>query len=381
MAEPLKNQFGTEISVTIARMISRVFSAFDQDAFLKDALDGYESLELMPRGRKIAHTLRRHLPGDYEIAVAVLINSIGPKLGQTEDLGMASFLYLPHTCFVAEYGLDHFEISMRAQYELTQRFSAEFCIRPFLEWHPEATLARLKTWTSDPSPHVRRLVSEGTRPRLPWAPRLREFQKDPGPVLALLDLLKDDPELYVRRSVANNLNDIGKDHPLRLVETASRWMMDAPEERRWLVRHALRSAVKRGEPGALAVMGFGEDAQVSIGGSTITPTRVAMGGAVTIAFDMINTDSQQQRVLVDFRVHFIKANGKGHPKVFKLKLVDLKPGQTVRLLKTISLAEMTTRKHYPGTHQVDVIINGSIRELGKFELICDLPERPCPGAS
>ncbi len=354
-------------------MISRTFHAFDQDAFLEDALDGYASLELMPRGWKIAHALHRHLPEDYEAAVAVLIASIGPKLDRTEDFGMASFLYLPHTCFVAKYGLDHFEISMRAQYELTQRFSAEFSIRPFLERHPEATLARLRTWASDPSPHVRRLVSEGTRPRLPWAPRLREFQKDPRPVLALLELLKDDQELYVRRSVANNLNDVGKDHPLLLVETARRWMMDATDERRWLVRHALRSAVKRGEPGALAAMGFGEDAKVSIGGAKITPDRVVRGGSVTIAFDMTSADTQQRRVLVDFRIHFVKANGKSSPKVFKLKIVSLKPRETVRLSKTISLAEMTTRKHYPGTHQVDVVINGSGRVLGKFELAHDLP--------
>jgi len=371
MAEPLKTQFGTEIPVRIAGMISRAFHAFDQDAFLRDALDGYELLDLMPRGWEIAHALRRHLPGDYEAAVAVLIDSVGPKLDGTEKFGMSCFLYLPHTCFVAEYGLDHFEISMWAQYELTQRFSAEFSIRPFLERHPEATLARLKTWASDPSPHVRRLVSEGTRPRLPWAPRLREFQKDPRPVLALLEILKDDKELYVRRSVANNLNDIGKDHPSLLVETARRWMADAPNERRWLVHHALRSAVKRGEPSALAVMGFGEDAKVSVSGSNITPNRVVMGGAVTIAFDMTNTASQQQRALVDFRIHFIKANGKSRPKVFKLKIVNLKPRETVRLSKTISLAELTTRKHYPGTHQVDVVINGSIRVMGKFELAHD----------
>lgn len=349
-------------------MISRTFHAFDQDAFVSDALDGYEALDLMARGWKIAHALHRHLPGDYEAAVAILIDSIGPKLDETGDFGMAPFLYLPHVCFVAAYGLDHFEASMRAQYELTQRFSAEFSIRAFLERHPEATMARLEAWAKDPSPHVRRLVSEGTRPRLPWAPRLREFQKDPRPVLALLELLKDDPELYVRRSVANNLNDIGKDHPSLLVETARRWLIDATDERRWLVRHALRSAVKRAEPGALAVMGFGEIAKVSLANASITPKRAAIGGSVTIAFDITNTGALQQRVLVDFRIHFVKANGKSSPKVFKLKTVELAPLETASLGKTISLAEMTTRKHYPGTHHIDVVINGSVHGLGKFEL-------------
>lgn len=369
MAEPLKNQFGAEIVRQIAAMISRAYPPFQQDTFVKDALDGYDSLGLMPRGWKIARTLRGYLPANYPEAIEILLESLGPRLDATEDLGMAPFLYLPHTCFVAEYGLDHFEVSMRAQYELTQRFSAEFSIRPFLMQHTEATLARLREWAKDPSPHVRRLVSEGTRPRLPWAPRLREFQKDPRPVLALLELLKDDPSLYVRRSVANNLNDIGKDHPALLVETARRWMNDATDERRWLVRHALRSAVKRAEPEALEVMGFGEEAEVSVGEALITPRRVLMGGSAELTFEVTNTGSRRQRILVDFRVHFMKANGKTSPKVFKLTTLDLAPGETARIRKSVSLAEMTTRKHYAGMHKVEAVLNGHTRPLGEFELV------------
>ena len=369
MAEPLKNQFGVEIPGKIARMISRSYPAFKQDAFVKDALDGYEALDLMPRGWKIARTLRGYLPVNYPAAAEILIASLGPKLDKTEGNGMETFLYLPHVCFVAEYGLDHFDVSMRAQHELTQRFTAEFSIRSFLERHTEATLACLKDWTKDPNPHVRRLVSEGTRPRLPWAPRLREFQKDPRPVLALLELLKDDPELYVRRSVANNLNDIGKDHPSLLVGTVRRWMKNATSERRWLVCHALRSAVKRAEPGALEVMGFGGEPKVSIGNVTIRPKRVVMGNSVEIAFEVTNTDTRSQHMLVDFRVHFVKANGKTSPKVFKLKAIELAPRETMQMGKAISLAEMTTRKHYTGAHKVDVVLNGHTKPLGKFELI------------
>jgi hypothetical protein len=188
-------------------------------------------------------------------------------------------------------------------------------------------------------------------------------------VLALLELLKDDPELYVRRSVANNLNDIGKDHPALLVETARRWMNNATDERRWLVSHALRSAVKRAEPGALEVMGFGEEANVSIENALITPQRVLTGGSVEITFEVTNTDSRRQRILVDFRVHFMKANGKTSPKVFKLKTIDLAPRETVRMGKSVSLAEMTTRKHYAGTHKVDVVLNGHTKPLGAFELV------------
>jgi len=369
LAEPLKHQFGADIPRKIAAMVFAVSPVFPTEAFIKDALDGYDELDLMPRGWKIADALYRHLPSNYETAIAILINSLGPTLAQTQASGMAPFLYMPHGFFVAKYGIDHFEASMQAQYELTQRFTAEFSIRPFLERYPAATLARLQEWVSDPNLHVRRLVSEGTRPRLPWASRLREFQQDPRPVLALLEQLKDDPELYVRRSVANNLNDIGKDHPTLLMETVRRWMIDATDERRWLVRHALRSAIKRADPDALAILGFGKQANVTLNQVKIVPERPTIGESVAIAFEVRSIDSQPQRVLIDLRVHFVKANGKTSPKVFKLKTVDLAPQASVKLEKRLSLAHMTTRKHYCGIHQVDVLFNGSTQPLGSFELI------------
>ncbi len=369
MAEQLKNRFGADVPMKIAEMIASVYQHFPKGVFIRDVLDGYAPLELFPRGWKIARAMRHHLPEDYRKAVAILIKSIGPKLDKTEDYGMAPFFYLPHVFFVAEYGLNHFEESMRAQYELTQRFTAEFSIRPYLEKYPAATLSRLQDWAVDPSVHVRRLVSEGTRPRLPWAPRLRAFQADPRPVLALLEMLKDDPELYVRRSVANNLNDIGKDHPAVLVGVCKKWLIAATKERRWLIGHALRSAIKRGEAGALEVLGFEKTAGVVIRKVRIAPKRASMGKSVSIAFEVINTSSKRQSVLADFRVHFVKANGSTSPKVFKLKTLDLNPNQSELVGKTVSLVEMTTRRHYPGKHTVDVLLNGRVKPLGAFELL------------
>jgi 3-methyladenine DNA glycosylase AlkC len=368
MAEPLKNKYGPEVPRRIGRMLAAAWPKFPARAFLADALDGYESLELMPRARQVASALHRHLPPDYPRAIAILLESLGPRSAPTSDLGLGSFLYLPHVFFVAAHGLGHFEESMRAQYELTQRFTAEFSIRAYLVHHREATLERLAQWSGDPDVHVRRLVSEGTRPRLPWAPRLREFQRDPTPVLALLERLKDDPELYVRRSVANNLNDIGKDHPQRLVEVARRWMRGATPQRRWIVGHALRSAVKRADPGALAVMGFGVGTPVRLRAVSIAPARPTLGGAVTIGFELHNASRQPQRVLVDLRVHFVKSAGATGAKVFKLKAVSLEPGASVALRKTISLAPLTTRKHYAGQHRVEALLNGESRALGSFEL-------------
>ena len=371
MAEPLKNYYGPDVPARIARMIKSVDNAFDEDAFLADALDGYQALELTPRAWQIAHALGRHLPQDYERAIEILIASLGPKLEAAELTGIDVFIYLPYVFFVAQFGVDHFEASMRAQYELTQRFSAEYSIRVFLERYPQQTLARLQEWARDSKVHVRRLVSEGTRSRLPWAPRLRVFQEDPRPVLELLDLLKDDPELFVRRSVANNLNDIGKDNPAALIETCRRWMEDATPERSWLVRHALRSAVKRGEPEALEILGFLPATGVQVRDIHIAPAMASIGDAVTFTVDLSNEGSTTTQLLIELRVHFVKANGRPSPKVFALKELELPPHGSARLTKTISIAQHTTRTHYPGEHRAEVLVNGRVSGTGVFDIVAE----------
>jgi len=367
VAEPLKNRYGLEIPRRIADMIVHVCPSFPKQAFLRDALAGYDALELMPRGRHIARALHAHLPQDVPKALDILLASLDAP-GTNPDGALASFLFLPHTVYVADHAIDYFEAAMHAQHALTQRFTAEFSIRPFIEKYPERTFARLREWTHDPSPHVRRLVSEGTRPRLPWAPRLRALQRDPRPALELLELLKDDPELYVRRSVANHLNDIGKDHPALLNRVAKRWLTGATPERAWIVRHALRSAIKRGDAGPLAVSGFGAKAEISLRNATVAPRRVKSGGRVRFAFDLVNRLSRSQRVLVDLRVFYVKADGRTTPKVFKFKTLDFDPKQAWTLEKSLSLADLSTRKHYPGEHRVELLLNGRAVPLGTFRL-------------
>jgi 3-methyladenine DNA glycosylase AlkC len=371
MAEPLKNYFGPAVPARIAGMIRQVDRTFDADAFLADALDGYQALELTPRAWQIARALDRHLPQNYERAIEILIASLGPKLEAAELTGMDVFVYLPHVFFVAEFGVDRFEASMHAQYELTQRFTAEYSIRAFLERYPQRTLARLQEWALDPNVHVRRLVSEGTRPRLPWAPRLRAFQIDPRPVLELLELLKDDPELLVRRSVANNLNDIGKDNPAALLDTCRRWARDATAERGWLVRHALRSAVKQGDPEALQILGLVPAIGVRVRDIQITPAVASIGQSVTFTVELVNEGTASKQLLVNLRVHFIKASGRPSPKVFAVKELDLEPGGSARLVKTISLAQHTTRTHYPGHHRVEVLVNGRVSGTGAFDVVAE----------
>jgi 3-methyladenine DNA glycosylase AlkC len=271
--------------------------------------------------------------------------------------------------YIADYGLDHWDSSMKAQYVLTQEFTAEYSIRPFLDREPARTLARLHEWASDPSPDVRRLVSEGTRPRLPWAPRLRRFQLDPSPVLELLELLKDDESLYVRRSVANSLNDIGKDHPDTLVATCRRWMKDATKERRWLIRHALRSAVKRGDSAALEVLGFGSTEVAEVLDLTMEPRRPRIGESVRISFRVRNSGPDQAAFNVDLRVHFVKASGSSGPKVFRVREVTLEPAEQKDLSKLISLRQQTTRTHHEGRHDVEVVVNGVTRSRGSFLVV------------
>jgi 3-methyladenine DNA glycosylase AlkC len=367
MAARLKDQFGPGVPRAIASMIGDVYPAFPREAFLRDVLAGYGPLSLTGRGHRIAQALHAHLPDDFPRAVDILLESASRPHDHAAANGMGGFLYMPHLFFVAAHGLDHFEDAMRAQHALTQRFTAEFSIRVFLEKHPARTLERLHQWTTDPSPHVRRLVSEGTRPRLPWAPRLRAFQRDPRPVIELLEKLKDDPELYVRRSVANNLNDIGKDHPELLAGVARRWLRGASAGRRWIVSHALRSAVKRAEPGALAVLGYGYRAAVKLSQVAIAPSAPRVGGDVRISFELANRSRTAQRVLVDLVVHFVKARGIG-PKTFKLRAVALAPGARATFAKRIGLAQLTTRRHYPGLHRVDVLLNGKRAPLGEFRL-------------
>lgn len=239
--------------------ITLVHPKFDGKSFQRAALDGLKPLAILQRGQHLARALREHLPERYEDAINILIRSLTPPNSQTDDLGLAVFFYLPHVSFVATYGLypehnggrDPFEVSMKAQYELTRRFSAEFSMRPYLIKWPERTLERLMEWTRDPDPHVRRLCSEGARPRLPWAMRIPAFVKDPTPVLPILEALKDDVDLYVRRSVANHIGDIAKDHPQLAFEICERWLAGASAERKWMIRHAVRHPAKKGVAAAL----------------------------------------------------------------------------------------------------------------------------------
>jgi 3-methyladenine DNA glycosylase AlkC len=259
---PLKVILGREAVACLAQNILYVHGKFDAEGFCESTLQDLDSLELMQRGQHIAAQLRRFLPDSYAKAMEVLLESLTPPNTETEDLGLAVFFYLPLSCFIAEYGEnpdfnkghDPFDLSMRAMKELTTRFTAEFAIRPFLIRQQERTLLQVTSWLDDPNPHVRRLCSEGTRPRLPWGKRIPALITDPRPTLPILEALKNDECLYVRRSVANHLGDIAKSHPEITFSTCTRWLREgASPELQWAIRHAVRHPAKKGDARALEI--------------------------------------------------------------------------------------------------------------------------------
>ncbi len=258
---PIKFLLDTEAVDCLAHNIGLVHSAFDGHAFKSLALTNIAALGIMDRSAHIAVALKATLPAKFSEATDILLSTLTPPNVHTERLGLSVFFYLPHTRFIADYGRDPqhnagedpFDTAMRAQYELTRRFTAEFSIRPFLMHDFERTLNQLTLWLNDADPHVRRLCSEGCRPRLPWGARIHQLIKDPRPTLPILEALKNDPSLYVRRSVANHLGDIAKDHPALAFEVCERWLTNADKDLKWVIRHAVRHPAKQGNAHARAI--------------------------------------------------------------------------------------------------------------------------------
>ncbi|MBL8298203.1 MAG: DNA alkylation repair protein [Rhodanobacteraceae bacterium] len=367
-AAAIKDLFNRSLLREIAAELQRAHPPFDAAAFVARSLDGLDQLELTGRTALIAEALQEFLPQPFARAAAVIEAALGQEIPATGENGLTPLRYMPHVAFVQKYGIDDYEAAIRTQAELTKRFTAEFSIRAFLQRYPERTYAQMLAWAQDDNTHLRRLASEGLRPRLPWAPRLRAYQQDPRPVLAVLELLKDDPERYVQRSVANNLNDIAKDHPALAVETCRRWAQDAPAGRTWVIRHALRYLVKAGNQEAIHLLGGAEQPRVNVKHVHIRPEQVSLGGAVQLAFEVQSAAQAAQHLLIDYAVHFVKANGGTRAKVFKLRALTVQPGEKARFSATVSLATMTTRRHYAGWHRVEVLVNGLPHSLGGFEV-------------
>ena len=365
----LKNHFGGAAARVLGESIRRVYPGFDVDGYALEVEELVGPLELKGRVLVMAEGLRSRLPEHYPDAVGVLVGSLNTGLSEGEGLFNNGFHLMAVARFVEEFGLDHPDASLPALVEITKRHTSEFAVRPYVQRHYEPTMAMMRACAADPDPNVRRFASEGIRPRLPWARRLPDFVTEPAPVLAVLELLRSDPSKFVRTSVANNLNDISREHPGLVLDLVERWTRESPTpETAWTVRHALRTLVKQGDQRALALLGATGGAHVLADGLTLSPQVLDLGGNLLLRVDLVNTDGRPHTVIVDYVVHHVRANGSRGPKVFKWTRVELCGGERRTLTKKHPVRPISTRSYYPGEHLVEVQVNGLVKAAAGFEL-------------
>ena len=356
----LKEIFNSARLEHIAGEMLAVYPAFDAKAFLHMANDGLAPLSVMQRMARVSECLHTVLPLGYEASLEVL-RALAPRLNS-----MFVSMFLPH--YVASYGRHTFDLSMDALKYFTQFSSSEFAVRHFLRDDLARTLKVMHDWALDGNEHVRRLASEGSRPRLPWSFHLEPIQANPDLAAGILDTLKADDSLYVRKSVANHLNDVTKQHPDWVLERIESWPL---QERHtaWIARHALRSLIKQGHPRALAIIGVGGKAQVEILDLKVTPAVIHLGEQITLSFTVQSTLDQSQRLVIDYAVDYVKASGGTSAKVFKLKTFDLPARGCVNLSRSQHIRELTTRKHYAGRHAVHLLVNGERLGSTAFDIV------------
>ena len=383
MPQPYKQQFNHQSITELAEVLAHNSAAFPLNAFIADATYQIDSLEFKARSHQITDALVRHLPLDFGQAVKILMASLAPDFAAlsvdsdqagwtTQDFvseGISGWMIMPCADFVARRGITYelFDLSMQALEAMTSRFSAEFAIRPFLHAFPERTLNQCLIWTQHPNQHVRRLASEGTRPILPWGIKLPTLAADPSLSYPILDALKDDPSTYVRKSVANHINDHSKQHPDWVCDIAQTWwQLGQPRHR--LLKHGCRTLIKQGHVRTLALFGFGAiQANVEI---SLSKTEIVMGETLEIHLLIESTSVNHQPLIIDYIVWHQKANGKKTPKVFKWKETVLAAKQTLGISKRHTIKPITTRKYYSGQHSIEIQINGRVCDWADIMLQC-----------
>jgi 3-methyladenine DNA glycosylase AlkC len=361
-----KHVFSLNLLKKYASELSSTEPSFPKNEFLKIAQPMLD-LEMKDRVRLIRDQFKKTLPDNYPKALKILIKTL--------DRGeLSGFALWPFTEFVQTYGLGHIELSLKALKKMTVLFTSEFAVRPFIQKNLKTTLSFLKDNANDPNEHIRRWVSEGTRPRLPWGERLYVFIEKPKLSLNLIAPLKFDSSLYVRKSVANHLNDLAKDHPDLVVTTLKNWKSEAKteDERKrmtWVIQRALRTLIKSGHPKALKLVGVNTMAQVEVLDLKIHQTTLKVGETLSFDFAIQSKSKTTESVVLDYIVHFVKSKGQRSAKVFKLKNLTLKAGESLRVQKNHSFREITTRKYYPGVHELEIQVNGNPLKKKKWTLL------------
>lgn len=344
---------------------------FNDKEFVAEVMKSLKKLELKQRIVLIAEVLEKHLDSDFKIAATQIVKALPPALDPTKtDDDFGDFMIAPLGEYVVRNGLSkkHLKTSLKTLRELTKRFSMEDAIRYFINEFPEETMTELEKWTKDKNYHVRRLVSEGTRPLLPWSGRVCISDTDPLP---FLNILYADKTRYVTRSVANHMNDISKSNPSLVVNTLKNWKklkQQDDKELDWIIRHSLRTVVKRGDKDALELLGYHSDPKIKVSDITLSTKRLKRGGAIEFSF--LVKAKAAEKLMVDYVVDFVKANGETKPKVHKLKQISLEANEEVKITKKHKFpADATTFTLYPGKHSISLQINGGQYPKSDFELI------------
>ncbi|MBX3611864.1 MAG: DNA alkylation repair protein [Hydrogenophaga sp.] len=377
MAEPFKLLINAETVRHASAHLRRQWRGFDTRRFETTLLDGLDALEFKARAMRWADALQATMPADFDRACGLIEQALAPPLSVDEagePIGLQGGLHPDGIAGWALWGTGEWVTrsgqhaplrALQCLHAITQRFTAEFAIRPFIAQHPEAVWPVLRQWVHDDSAHVRRLVSEGSRPRLPWGLRLQALVKNPAPTLPLLLALQDDPSAYVRRSVANHLNDIAKDHPALVAQWVGQHRPGASPAREALLRHASRGLIKAGHAPTLAAWGLtqGFDGSATL---RLSARSVRVGERIDLLGELKATSAQH--LVVDYAVHHVKANGGTAPKVFKGWKLSMAAGETRSLQKSHSLREVTTRRLYPGRHRIELLVNGVAVADAAFEL-------------
>lgn len=359
----LKECFNTTFFQNVAREIAKVHPGFNKRRFLTIASDDLDKLSLLQRLRRTTEALHATLLADYSSALEILQKTI-PHFGD----GLPT---LVPPDYVALYGRTHFLLSMEALKFFTPFGSSEFAVREFLKIDLRRSLKIMERWSRDSCEHVRRLASEGSRPRLPWSFRLEALIDDPSLTRPILENLKTDPSLYVRKSVANHLNDITKDHPDFVIDLLKSWDLTHPHTA-WIARHALRSLLKAGNRRALALLGAGKKALVKIQKFKASPSRLQLGDTLTLSLQFTSLSRHPQKLIVDYAIHYADRRGMNtRRKVFKWKELVLSPDENVAMEKRQVIRDFTTRRHHPGRHLVEILINGEAFDRAIFFLARD----------
>ena len=359
MTERLKDLFFSEdFLAELGKAIKEVYPDFDRDGFhQKIYSEDWDKKELKQRMHHTTQCMAAALPEDYSEALKILME-VAPHF--------EGFNAMIFPDFVESRGLNDWELSLPALAFFTPLCSSEFAIRPFLAEDPERALGYMYEWARDDNHHLRRLASEGCRPRLPWAMSLPGFKKDPTPILQILEILKDDPVEYVQKSVANNLNDISKDHPEVVLDICERWYGQSPNTD-WIVKRACRTMLKEGNKRALVLFGFGDPGRIEVDGLTFTRESVSIGEELLFSFEIKLHAEEVQRVRLEYAVDYVKSRDKISRKIFQIKEADFKPGNHT-ITRKHSFKDLSTRKHYPGRHRFTIILNGVEMASGTVEL-------------